>query len=138
MQEVKTKVIEGSVARILNERELVINRGTEQGIRDGMKFSVLEEENNILDPETREILGSLTREKIRVKIVDVQPKFSVGRTYETYQARSPSQFVGLLNARTVTKIRTIDQPGGRSEPFSDVVSYVEVGDKVVQVIEPGD
>ena len=138
MQEVKPKVIEGRVARILNERELVINRGAEQGIRDRMKFSVLEEENDIIDPETREVLGSLTREKIRVKIVDVQPKFSVGRTYETYQARSPSQFVGMLHTRTVTKIRTIDQPGGRSELFSDVVGYVQVGDKVVQIIEPGD
>ena len=133
MQKIKTEVIEGRVARILNERELVINRGTEQGIQDGMKFSILEEANDIIDPETSEVLGSLTREKIRVKIVDVQPRFSVGRTYETYQARTPSQYFGLLHTQTVNKIRTINQPGTRDDPFGDVVGYVEVGDKVVQI-----
>ena len=136
MQEVETKSIEGRVARILNERELVINRGTEQGIRDGMKFSVLEETGNILDPETRESLGSLTREKIRVMIVDVRPKFSVGRTYETFPARAPSHFLGLLQSSTVRKIQTISTPGIGTEPFGDSVGYVGVGDRVVQIIEP--
>jgi hypothetical protein len=34
-------LIEGKVARILNSRELVINRGTEAGVKLGMRFAVL-------------------------------------------------------------------------------------------------
>lgn len=136
MQEIKSRAIEGSVAKILNEREVVINRGSEQGIRIGMKFSIMEGTSVIMDPDTRESLGSLTRENIRVKIVDVQPKFSVGRTYESYQARNPSQLIGLLNTLTTAKIRTIGQRKyGDIAPFSDVVGYIDVGDRVVQVLE---
>ena len=133
MQEIKANVAEGRVARILNERELVINLGTEQGIQDGMKFSVLEETGNILAPETRESLGSLTREKIRVKIVDVRPKLSVGRTYETISARAPGSFLGLLQTSTIRKIQTINVVGSEAAPFGDSVGYVKVGDKVVQI-----
>ena len=135
MQEVETQIIQGSVARILNERELVINRGTEQGIQDGMKFRILEDTYHIIDPETNEPLGSMTREKIRVKIVDVQPKFSVGRTYETFPARAPSHFLGLLQTPSVRKIRTINAPVGGTEPFDDSVGYVKIGDKAIQIPE---
>ena len=133
MQEIKANVIEGRVARILNERELIINLGIEQGIQDGMKFSIMEETGNILDPETRESLGSLTREKIRVKIVDVRPKLSVGRTYETFSAHAPGSLLGLLQTPTVRKIQTINVAGSETAPFSDSVGYVKVGDKVVQI-----
>ncbi|MDE2688613.1 MAG: hypothetical protein OXI16_14100 [Chloroflexota bacterium] len=135
MQEVEAQIIQGSVANILNERELVINRGAEQGIRDGMKFRILEETYHIVDPETNESLGSMTREKIRVKIVDVRPKFSVGRTYETFPARTPSHFLGLLQTPTVRKIQTINTPGIGTEPFDDSVGYVNIGDKVIQIHE---
>ena len=136
MQETKSRVIEGSVATILNEREVAINRGSEHGIRIGMKFTILERTSAITDPETRESLGSLTRENIRVRIVEVQPRFSVGRTYESYQARNPSQIVGILSALGSSKVRTIaKRKYSEIAPFSDVVGYIDVGDRVVQVIE---
>ena len=34
--------IEGKVATILNERDLVINKGSSSGVAEGMKFGVME------------------------------------------------------------------------------------------------
>ena len=46
--------IEGQVATIVNERELVINRGSDSGVNEGMKFKVVGGELAIKDPETGE------------------------------------------------------------------------------------
>ena len=75
--------IEGKVAAVLNDRELVINRGETSGVKPGMIFGILEEKE-IQDPDTKEELGSVEIVKIRVKVVDVKPKMSICRTYETY------------------------------------------------------
>ncbi len=75
--------IEGKVAAVLNDRELVINKGESSGVKPGMIFGV-PEEREIQDPDTKEELGSVEIIKIRVKVVDVKPKMSICRTYETY------------------------------------------------------
>ena len=77
--------IEGKIAKILNTRELVINRGTNHGVRPGMAFAVLEQQFGIVDPDTQEPLGNLDREKVRVRVSETHPKFSLARTYETYR-----------------------------------------------------
>src|SRR4051812_6821678 len=53
-------LITGFVARVLNSRELVINRGSEHGVELDMHFEVLAPEGeDITDPETGEPLGSI-------------------------------------------------------------------------------
>ena len=76
--------IEGKVAEILNERELVLNKGEIAGVKKDMIFGVFETKE-VIDPDTGEILGPVDSVKIRAKVVDVQPKLSVCRTFETYQ-----------------------------------------------------
>ena len=44
--------IEGKVAAILNERDLVINRGSDSGVQEGMRFGVVEKDVPIVDPDT--------------------------------------------------------------------------------------
>ena len=88
--------IEGKVAGILHERELVINRGAEAGVKERMRFKIVEPQVDIKDPDTGEALGTVTHEKIRVEIVEVQPKFSKGRTYETFVDYVPLAKLPLL------------------------------------------
>ena len=76
-------IIEGKVAAVLNDRELVINKGETSGVKPGMIFGVLEK-RDIKDPDTGEELGSVEIVRIRVKAVDIKPKMSICRTYETY------------------------------------------------------
>lgn len=130
-------VIEGKVAKILNTRELVINKGSEHGVTDGMRFDVLEPEVHVVDPDTKANLGQLTRSKITVEIIQTEPQFSIGRTFATYSA-SLIDWVGagLLNQpRFVTKVRTI-RTDQSSEFREDSVS-VSVGDPVKLVEEIG-
>src|SRR5688500_11231837 len=78
-------LISGKVAAIMNERELVINRGAAHGVKVDMVFQVMDVPVAVIDPETKEPLGTVSREKIRVKVTKVEPRYAVARTFETYQ-----------------------------------------------------
>ena len=68
-------MIEGKVARILNARELVINRGTEHGVEIGMRFEVLDPKSeDVADPDTGEVIGSVYRPKVNVEVVFLEPR----------------------------------------------------------------
>lgn len=136
MQNTQSALIEGKVAKILNARELIINQGFEHGIKAGMRFKVVEESEEIFDPDTLECLGTISREKIRVKVADVQPRFAIARTYEVqepipgalaFSSRRGDKF------NTVTKVRTLaGDLGDLRAPYDESKGFVAVGDKVVQ------
>lgn len=132
--------IEGKVAAILNERELVINRGAETGVKENMKFKVMAPELVVADPDTGGRLGTFSREKVRVKIAEVHPKYSVARTYETYKVNVGGSglptvyFERLLPRQEVTRVRTL-RPDDTATfgPIDEASSIVKIGDPVVQV-----
>ena len=135
MQEAQTTVIEGKVAKILNSRELVINRGTDDGVQQGMKFEVIDDFYEILDPDSNDLLGTFKRVKIRVKAAEIYERFSITRTYETYRVREPSAIdvaTSLHFPKTVTRVRTIS---GSETDYEEGRSHVKIGDKVVQILE---
>ena len=79
---VKNEPIRGKVARILNSRELALNRGTAHGVEVGMVFNILSpNDTDIKDPDTGESLGSVERTKISVKVTAVQEKMSIASTF---------------------------------------------------------
>ena len=131
----------------MNTRELVINKGKKDSVEVGMKFRILDKENKVFDPETKEELGMIQREKVRVKIVEVQEKISVGRTYETYEFKtsgsgmfSSASMLDLLNPpRIITKVKTLsfdeNDTGTGYEPLNEERSYVKVGDDAELIIE---
>ncbi len=127
--------IEGKVAKILNTRELIINKGSEHGVSDRMRFDVLEPEIYVVDPDTKANLGQLTRSKITVEIVQTEPQFSIGRTFDTYEE---ANFAASLSTvvpfpRYVTKVKTIRTAG--EHQYREGSANVSVGDPVKQVEE---
>lgn len=77
-------VICGSVARVEDQYTLIINRGSVHGTKADMVFAVLADAGDpVRDPETGEVIGELPAEKLRVKVVDVQPKYSRAVTFRT-------------------------------------------------------
>ena len=132
--------IHGKVAVILNERDLVINKGHDDGVSEGMLFKVTQPNVSITDPDSGVELGVLTREKINVKVFEVHQNFSVAKTYETYRFTEPSALElaqALHRGRTVTRVRKIlIEPSGREGVTIGVSgSTVNVGDPVVEITE---
>ena len=139
-----TETIRGKVARVLNSREVALNIGSVNGVTVGMYFDVMDiTGEDIEDPDTDEILGSIQRSKVRVKITHVQEKLSLASTYKTKRVNtggsgpmSLSRF--LMPPKWVTKYETLKAEDKTWEFLSEQGSYVEVGDPVVQVIENSD
>lgn len=126
-------MIEGRVAQILNERELIINRGRKDGVTSGMRFAVLAVQPlEVTDPETGEPLGSVDRPKVRVMATHVQERLSICETYETIEVGGSLIEVKdfFSPRRTVpATLRTREL----APPLSPEESIVKVGDRVRQL-----
>jgi hypothetical protein len=135
--------ITGKVARILNSRELVFNRGAADGVNLGMKFAVLDPKGeNITDPDTGDVLGSLHRPKVKVEVVKVEDKMSVARTYakKTVNLGGSSVVGGGLSAflmppRYVTRFQTFKTDESTWEDIDESESIVKTGDLVEEISE---
>ena len=140
-----TQPIRGKVAQVLNNREIAINLGTAKGITIGMYFDVVDVNGqNIKDPDTGEVLGSIERSKVRVKITRVQEKLSVATTYRSENINvggtGPAITIGpfaraLMPPEWVTKYETSHKTGETPESLDEEDSAVKTGDPVVQVLE---
>ena len=101
------ELISGSVARVEGQYTVIINRGSAHGIKPDMVFAVLAEPGDpILDPETGEVIGELPSEKLRVKVIDVQPKYSRAVTYRTFASASVEYPALTGSARLARELRT--------------------------------
>ena len=125
--------IEGKIAKILNTRELVLNRGSDDGVSVDMEFAVLEPRLSIVDPDTQELLGDLEREKVRVRVFETHPKFSLARTYETYQEINPESAlsIGRQISPYLTKVKRLNTHNTSVDLAG--VANVHVGDIATQV-----
>ena len=100
--------VTGQVALIEDDHTLVINRGTEAGVAVGMVFAVSSDTGPVItDPESGRELGRLRREKLRVRVFDVQPLFARAHTFVM-----TDDFYGLLSipfvAGAIDEVVTID------------------------------
>lgn len=138
--------IRGKVARILNSRELAINVGSEHGVRMGMKFDVMDPRGqDIEDPDTGKILGSLDRAKKRVEVVQVRERLSRART-RSYRVNvgGTGGFIGrdlqrwsemMLPEQWVMRHETLRANDEEGREIDEKESIVKEGDPVVEVLE---
>lgn len=138
--------IRAKVARVLNSREVAITAGVEQGVEVGMLFDVMDPKGeDIRDPDSGEVLGSIERPKVRVKITQVMDRISVASTYkkETVNVGGSGGALADIGAiskafmppKYVTKYETLKTKEKTWEDLDEAESYVKTGDPVVQVIE---
>jgi hypothetical protein len=113
-----------------------------------MLFDVLDPKGeDIVDPDTGAVLGSLARPKVRIKIISVQSKLSVGSTYKKERVNIGGVGLGsgvlglgssglgqLLNPpEYVSQYETLKTTERTWEDLSEVDNYVKRGDAVVEV-----
>ena len=142
----ESKLIRGKVARILSSRELALNIGSENGVELEMLFDVLDvASENIRDPDTGEVIGSVYRPKVRIRVVEVQEKISVASTFRSKNVNIGGKGLGL-NAwadlltppRWVREYETLKTEEATWEDLDEQDSYVSTGDPVVQVLNDKD
>lgn len=137
----QVKPIRGRIAQILNSHEVALNVGSSKGVEVGMLFDIIAPGGQeITDPKTGEILGSLDKPKVRVKVVSVQDRLSVAATYRKRRENvgGTGSFIEaysrmLAPPKWVTKYETLKTTDSVWEDLSDEDSYISLGDPVVQV-----
>ena len=84
--------VEGKVAKVLGNHEVVINRGRNEGVRQGMLFEVFAPEGEeVWDPDTGETLGTVEDVKAHAEVTEVKERLAVARLQDT---RTP---LGAMN-----------------------------------------
>src|SRR3954453_6350862 len=135
-----TDRIRGVVAQLLNQRELVINCGSDDGVSNGMTFAVLNRRGaEIRDPKTGEVLGSVELPKVLVRIVRTDERLAVARTFKTERRNVGGGGMGVsgigrifepeLYVDVAETLRLEDKTF--AEEITERESYVKIGDPVV-------
>lgn len=133
-------MLKGKVAALLDNRTLAINIGEASGVREGMKFRVLDSSNQtIKDPETGETLGKLKLTKAHVKTIKVEEKYCIAETYrhETINEGGtiPSFSKLLQPPKLVKRYETFSISASDRVKLTEEQSRVKIGDEVEQVPE---
>lgn len=134
--------ITGAVAKILTARELVINRGSKDGVRAGMRFQVLDPKGeDIRDPETGESLGSIDRPKVSVEVTSVEERLAVAKTFHSKRVNVGGAYGGLTAlarqfepARLVTQVETLKTDENTWEDLDESESFVKTGDPIREIV----
>ncbi|WP_125679512.1 hypothetical protein [Amycolatopsis sp. WAC 04182] len=81
--------INGLVARVIASDELIINRGSLDGVTVDMIFAVVDERTqSVTDPVTEEDLGSIERMKAKIYITDVAERIALAKSMRRQSFRS--------------------------------------------------
>ncbi len=136
------KPIQGKVARILNKRIVVLNRGTNHGVDLGMVFNILSPiDREIKDPDTGEVLGSFKRTKIKVKVTSVDERMSFASTFRKQRINVGGAGLPSIGLERIfepptwqTQYETLQTDEELLGVLDEEESRVQTGDPVVQDI----
>lgn len=119
----------GQVVRILSDRELVIDAGSSQGVREGMLFDI-RGYIDIEDPDSQEILESLLVSKVKVKTSLVGERVSVARTYRQIQSNFARAWLSSDFVGQIERIKS-DSISGHDVWEKEI----SIGDEAIQIIQ---
>jgi hypothetical protein len=86
--------VEGKVAKVLGNNEIVLNRGRADGVKTGMTFDVFAPEGEeVWDPDTGETLGTVEDIKARAEVTEVKDRLAVARLH--HEAQTPFGAVNI-------------------------------------------
>ncbi len=131
----ESRPLEGRVATILSDRELAINIGSEDGVEYGMIFLIpAKTPIEIRDPVSNDLLGTIPREKARLNVTRVEPRFSVCRTLppEGPRGSSITAITRMIGETFAEGGEVLSTAGELSLPEDE--RYVRRGDKVTEVL----
>lgn len=119
--EIKTMVKQLLVAQIVNNKTLILNKGSREGIQKGQEYIVYKLGDRIIDPETHEDLGQWEIVRGRGEIVVVEEKYSV--------LESRNWVIGLMAFSLVASGKNRYAPFDSPE-VCDIAKLIEVKKEV--------
>jgi hypothetical protein len=125
-------LVEGKVIRIFDNRHLVVDIGSEDGLSQGDTISVYSPIVEIRDPETQEGLGEYRKLKASVRADEIFPRFTVATPYSRREriTESPQELtMGLFRGRYKTVAGKLEVEPGETDPLP-TGSAIAVGDHV--------
>lgn len=138
--------ISGTVIRILNDREVVLNRGTNDGLASDMYVGIIDPDTeDLADPETGEQLGGIRRYKVALKVTQLSDRLAIAATYKTKQvnvggvADPGSPLVSITSMMTpkkyVTQVEKLSIDRSLVKPLGETESRVRQGDRFEVITE---
>lgn len=111
----KTENFPATVAHVLNTSVLVINRGQLHGVKLGQRFVIyVPSEQQIIDPETGNILGTLEVPKAMGRVVHVQDHMA---TIESVKSSDTSVVTASLTPIRMSELGFLDvNVGDKAKP----------------------
>ncbi len=86
MEVLNRMAVEGKVAKVLNNNEIVINRGRIDSVRQGMLFEVFSPDGEeVWDPDTGETLGTVEDVKAKAEVTEVKDRLAIARLQASQQ-----------------------------------------------------
>ncbi|GAA1780721.1 hypothetical protein [Streptomonospora arabica] len=121
--------LSGRIVRIVSNQEVLINKGTDDGVSVGEIFVVISSETEeVKDEATDEVLGKIRKVKIPLKVTEASERMSLLHTYRTVSVNVGGEGLGLGRMFAAPKWETQDEEINTDAEFAE--DYVEVGDHV--------
>lgn len=128
--------VSGKVARIVSNKSVVLNKGSDDGIRIGNYIGVLDSLlQDIVDPDTNDNLGGIRAFKIALRVEQVSQHLAVASTYKTYRKNVGGQGFSIgdiarasIPPKWVEIEQTLKIEIDDAKPIEPSVSKVQVGD----------
>ncbi len=124
--------VKAKVARVLSDYEVAFNVGANAGLSVGDVATVYGYVD-VNDPDTKEELGRVRRPRVKLRVIEVEPGFSVGQTTEWASSSGGDQSTVFHLALGLDRVR--QKVTGNPSEQNRVTVYLRAGDEVE--IEPG-
>lgn len=127
--------IEGKVAQVKDTLRVVINKGYEHGVEEGMRFVIYQIGDEILDPDTKESLGFFEHVKAKIKVEHVAGKYSIAISDEV---RTEGSTMLAQSLSMFGKTRRVELPldeETQSQLKENDISNIHIGDLVKEILD---
>lgn len=122
----------GNVIRIIDEYSILINLGKNDDVRKGKKLEVFEPGEMIIDPLSKEELGSLDYIKDTLEVVNVYDNFSTCQHIDVEEVTVGLAAFASPLERTKTKrtIKTLNVNKTEINPMKVHDKIIKIGDPI--------
>jgi hypothetical protein len=123
------------IAAVLNDREVAVSGEGVESVETDDILVVRSEPREILDPDTQEVVGSITDVKAVVKVYEVQDRMLLARTFRQRKTNVGGSYANALSQlmsppKWEIRTETLRRDRGRRDDLSEQDAVVRAGDPV--------